>query len=114
MGTRRVREFTDDIAGWAIIAPKQFSVLHGIHKSDQWIRVARRRNTHSIILWEDGTRSAGSKGASNTCGALPDDLGEVRGLRVSGVIILGFVLPHVDPVGDAESASSSGQVFCKT
>ena len=75
--------------------------------------MVRRRDTHSIILWEDGAGSASSKGASNTGGALPNDLGEVRGLRVFGVIILGFVLPRVDPVGDGVSASSSSQVLCK-
>jgi len=78
-----------------MIAPKKFSILHDIHKSDQRIQVARRGDTHPIILWEDGVRSASSKGASNTRSAFPNDLGEVRGLRVFWVIILGFILAHM-------------------
>ena len=105
---------TDDIAGWVIIAPKEPSVLHGIRKSGQQIELARRKDTHSISFREDRAGRASNKGASNICGALPNDLGEVRGLRVFGVIILGFVLPRVDAVGDGVSTSSSSQVLCKT
>ena len=63
---------------------------------------------------EDGAGRANNDGASNMCGALPNDLGEVRGLRVSGVIIPSFVLPTVDHVGDGERNSSNRQVLCKT
>jgi len=114
MGMRSVRESTDDIAGWVVIAPKEFSILHDIHKSGQRIKVARQRDTHSRIPREDGAGRASDKDASDTRGALPDDLGEVRGPRAFGVIILGFILPHVDPFGDAERSSSGSQVLCKT
>ena len=105
---------TDDIAGWVIIAPKEPSVLHGIRKSGQQIELARRKDTHSISFREDRAGRASNKGASNMCGALPNDLGEVRGLRVLRVIIPGFILPQVYPVGDGERTSSSSQVLCKT
>jgi len=114
MGTRGVRESTDDIAGWVIIAPEEFSILHDIHKSDQRVKIARRRVTHSGAFGEDGAGRTSDKDASNTRGTLPNDLGEMRGSRTFGVIILGFVLPHVDPLGDAERTSSSSQVLCKT
>jgi len=110
MGTRGVRESTDDIAGWVIIAPEKFSILHDVRSTDK----SGRRDTHSVIFREDSAGRAGGKGASNTRGALPNDLGEVRRLRVFGVIILGFVLPHGDPVGDSESTSSCSQVLCDT
>ena len=105
---------TDDVAGWAIVAPKEPSVLHDIHKSGQQIELAQRKDTHSISFREDGAGRASNKGASNICGALPNDLGEVRGLRVLGVVIPGFILPQVYPVGDGERTSSSSQVLCKT
>ena len=75
--------------------------------------MAQRRDTHSVNFWEDGTGRASNNGASNMRGALPNDLGEVRGLRVLRVIIPGFILPHVDPAGDGERTSSSSQVLCK-
>ena len=105
---------TDDIAGWAIIAPKESSILHDIHKSGQQIEVARWKDTHSVNCWEDGAGRASNKGTSNMCGALPNDLGEVRGSRVLGVIIPGFTHPPVDPVGDGERTTSNSQVLCKT
>jgi len=113
MGIRGVRESADDIAGWVVIAPKEFSTLQVIQKSGQRINVARRKDTHCRVPREDGAGRASNKGTSNTRGALPNDLGEVRGSRVSGVIILGFILPHVDPFGDAERTCSSSQVLCK-
>ena len=113
MRMRAVRESADDIAGWVIIAPKELSILRDIHKSEQRIKVARRRDTHSWIPREDGAGRASDEDTSNTRGALPDDLGEVRGPRAFGVVILGFILPHVDPFGDAERSSSSSQVLCK-
>ena len=38
-GIRGILELTDDIAGWVILAHNVVRVLHGIHESDQWIKV---------------------------------------------------------------------------
>jgi len=37
------------------------------------------KDTHSVLLWVDGSRRTSGKGASETLGVLPHDLGEVSG-----------------------------------
>jgi len=74
---------------------------------------SERKDTHSVLLWVDGSRRTSGKGASEMRGGLPNDLGEVRIGRVFGVIVPGFTRPHVDPVGDGERTGSNSQVLCK-
>jgi hypothetical protein len=66
------------------------------------------------IVRIDGPSSTINHGTSKLRGGLPNDLGEVRVLGILGVIILRFIRPQGDPIGDGERTSSHSQVLCKT
>ena len=68
------------------------------------------KDMHRVCV--DGPRRTNSIDAPNTRSALPNDLGEVRILRVFGVIVFGFIHPPADRGGDGVRSPSS-QVLCK-
>ena len=110
MGEEGVLELADDVAGWVILARKELSGLYGIHKS-----VNGRRSmeaTYPILGRKDGTSGAIHESTSEFLGTLPNNLGEVRVGGVLGVIIIDFICPTADQIGDGVSASPGGQVLC--
>ena len=111
MGREGVLELADDIAGWVILARKEMRGLRGIDKSVSSDH--KSHDTHPILGREDGTSRAIDEGTAKLLGTLPNNLSEVRVGRVLGIVVLRFVGPPVDPIGDGEISTSSGsQVLC--
>ena len=112
MGEREcVRELTDNVARRGILAHK---VMRGLYRHPQVAvssterpRVGGETGTYPKFGREDGTSRAIDEGAPKLLATLPNDLSEMRGFRVTGVVILGFIRPRFDSTGDGVTVTSS-------
>ena len=94
MGVQCALELTLNIAGWVILADKELGCIPG-----------------PVGAGEGGARD---EGTPKLRGTFPNNLGEVRELGVLGIVILGFIIPIIDPIGDGFRLTVCGvQVLCK-